>query len=176
MQPDTRLLAKAWIETHVPSGSKLLMDGPRYRLIQSPPLNHNAASVDRQIGRASQEGASLARGVSSLMLDIYEEALLDQTGPTYDIQSSVMGIRLADPEFYAAGCFEYVVTSSYITKLFAEGRIHRQRYPESAMFYDGLSDDRRFEQVYRVAPIAWESSGPTISVYRDRTPCQSASG
>src|SRR5262249_34556244 len=37
-KPDTRVLAKQWVETHVPSGSKILMDGMRFRFVQGVPL------------------------------------------------------------------------------------------------------------------------------------------
>ena len=48
-QPDTRVIAKAWIEAHVPAGARILMDGMRFRFVQGAPLTPDARTVERRL-------------------------------------------------------------------------------------------------------------------------------
>jgi MFS family permease len=84
-RPDTRIVAKQWIEANIPSGAKILMDGMRFRFVQSPPLNPNRKTVAR---RVNDVGRSELRA-SRLTLALYSEAMEQITGPTYDLYSTV---------------------------------------------------------------------------------------
>ena len=174
-QPDTRVLAKQWIETNVPSGSKLLMDGMRFRFIPSPPLNPDKSTVARQVAQAAQtakeEGPDFARGVSGFALSLYKEALEQVEGPTYELHSTNHGLDLETPSYYVQNCFDYIVTSSIIAGKFAPGRSHRERFPQAAQFYEQLPIDARFRLTYQAAAAPWKNVGPTISVYEVIPPC-----
>lgn len=173
MHLDTRIVAKQWIEANVASGARFLMDGMRYRFIPSPPLSPDKLTLERQVSRASTEGESLSRGVSDLALSLYEEALSSVDGPTYELHSTTYGLKLESPEYYIEHCFDYIVTSSFITQRFGPGRPNRERFPEAARFYEGLPGDPRFELIHQVVPERWGNSGPTISIYEVVPECQS---
>jgi hypothetical protein len=77
--------------------------------------------------------------------------------------------------YYVENCFDYIVTSSYITDRFVPGSFRRDLYPHVAQFYGALPTDPRFRQVYRATPVRWKSIGPTITVYEVASSCDAAS-
>ncbi len=168
-KPDTRVLAKEWIEANVPSGAKILMDGMRYRFVMSPPLTPNNSTVERQVAEAAQ-GKRLSRGVSTRTLALYAEAMEQVKGPTYELHSTVWGLGVEDLTYYVQSCFDYIITSSHITRKYESG-ITQERFPKSARFYDQLYIDPRFQKVYSVEPISWQRSGPTITAYKVLQTC-----
>jgi hypothetical protein len=172
-KPDTRVLAKEWIEAHVPSGAKILMDGLRYRFMISPPLIPNQTVVAQQVSQAAQEGKRLSRGVSQRALALYDEAMAQLEGPKYELYSTVWGLEVEDLTYYVRTCFDYIITSSYNTQRYDRGP-HRERFPKSAQFYEQLPTDPRFRVVYSVAPIPWQSRGPTITVYQVLPRCEAS--
>ncbi len=169
-RPDTRVMAKEWIETNVPSGAKVLMDGMRYRFIQSPPLNPDPVSVARNVARAGVEGADLSRGVSARQLELYAKAMKTRSGPRYDIYSTVWGLDVQDLSYYPMACFDLIVTSSANSNKFSTPA-EQQKYPRSAAFYRDLPNDPRYEVVYSAAPEPWKIQGPTITVYKVHHTC-----
>jgi hypothetical protein len=168
--PDTRVLAKEWIEDHVPPGSKILMDGMRYRFIDSPPLKPDQSTVDRRVGGAANE-ESLSRGVSSRTLELYAKAMKRLEGPKYDLHSTVWGLQVQDLTYYPQACFDYVVTSSAIAKRF-EPNADDTYFPKSVRFYSQLLVDPQFTAVYSVAPEPWQVQGPEIIVYEVLSNCE----
>jgi 4-amino-4-deoxy-L-arabinose transferase-like glycosyltransferase len=173
--PDTRIVAKNWIESNIDSGAKILMDGMQFRFIPSPPLNPNEIAIARQVERASAKGGRMGRGVSELTLEIYEEALTSLEGPSYNLYSTTHGVGLKSPAYYVENCFDYVITSSYITNRYAPGRARREIVPQAARFYDALSTDSSFRELHRVEPRRWNSIGPTITIYEVMSDCDAAS-
>jgi 4-amino-4-deoxy-L-arabinose transferase-like glycosyltransferase len=172
-QSDTRVLAKEWIETHVASGAKILMDGFRWRFIPSPPLQPDLTTVTRLshlVTSVSESGVRVGRGISPRALAIYTEAMKRAKGPTYELYSTVFGLQVQDLDYYVKACFNYVITSSYITKRFAS-QANQERFPGSVRFYRGLQTDDRFRVVYEAMPVRWQSSGPTIKVYKVDSAC-----
>ena len=92
------MIAKEWIEANVPSGAKILMDGNgRYRFVSSPPLTPNSSVVDRQVSEITKEGRGVSRGVSPWALELYAEAMEQVSGPTYELHSTVWGLKVEDP-------------------------------------------------------------------------------
>ncbi|MGI9235085.1 MAG: glycosyltransferase family 39 protein [Woeseiaceae bacterium] len=169
-QPDTRVMGKTWIEDNVPSGAKILMDGMRYRFIQSPPLNPDQSTVDRRLRSAAAED-HLSRGVSSRTLSLYAEAMARIDGPRYELYSTVWGLNVEDLSFYVDSCFDYIVTSSQNSKRFTDPK-QAKKYPTSARFYQQLPEDTRFEEVYSANPAAWQIHGPSIAIYRVLSSCE----
>jgi 4-amino-4-deoxy-L-arabinose transferase-like glycosyltransferase len=175
---DTRVLAKHWIEQHVPAGSRVLMDAMQHRNIVGPPLNPDDPTLRRQlqrVGKQVEQGMEIGRGVNRRTLALYEEAQRRIPGPRYDLHSTVHGLAVQPLEYYLEHCFDYVVTSSFVTNRFAPGAAARARHPDSGAFYDQLANDPRFELVHQESAVAWRSSGPTITVYRVRHQCQPSS-
>jgi hypothetical protein len=168
-KPDTRVLAKQWIEANIPAGAKILMDGMRYRFVQSPPLNPASSTVDRQVGQAA-DTEYVSRAVSSQTLALYRQAMSQRQGPTYRLHSTVWGIEIEDLNHYIQGCFDYIITSSANSERFVE-ESSRQRFPKSAQFYEQLKADSRFQVVYAVEPVPWQSSGPLITIYKVPSTC-----
>lgn len=169
-KPDTRELAKVWIETNVPSGAKILMDGMRFRFVQSPPLQPDTATVARRVAQGNHT-ERLSRGVSQRTLALYAEAMEQVTGPTYDLHSTVWGLGVEDPTYYVQACFDYIITSSYVSQRYAHDDA-RQRFPKSTQFYAQLQTDPRFRVAYAVAPVPWRRSGPMITVYKVLPTCE----
>ena len=172
-QSDTRVIAKEWIEANIPSGAKILMDGFRYRFIPSPPLQPNAATINRQVTSVVEEGSRVARGVSRRALSLYTRAMEQADGPTYELHSTVFGLHAQELDYYVQACFDYVITSSIITKRFAR-QVNQERFPKSVRFYKELQTDDRFRVVYEVEPIPWQSSGPHLKVYKIHAVCDTA--
>jgi 4-amino-4-deoxy-L-arabinose transferase-like glycosyltransferase len=160
-RPDTRVLAKEWIEANVPTQSKILMDGMRFRFVQSAPLNGNKATVERRL--ADLEESELA--LSDEMLSLYREAAGRIEGPTYNLYSTMYGLEVEELDYYVAACFDYIVVSSFNEKRYATDP-ERSLHPKSARFYDDIKTDDRFRRVYAIEPIVWKQIGPAITVYR----------
>jgi len=172
-KPDTRVLAKEWIEANVPSGSKILMDGTRYRFVMSPPLTPDKNTVARHISGAGAERKQFARGLSQKTLALYAEAMEQVEGPRYELHSTIWGLGVEDLTYYIQTCFDYIITSSRITRKYASGTT-RERFPQSARFYEQLHSDPRFLKVYCVEPAPWKRTGPIITVYNVHHTCQTS--
>jgi 4-amino-4-deoxy-L-arabinose transferase-like glycosyltransferase len=172
--PDTRLIAKSWIESNVPAGAKILMDGFQHRYIVSPPLLPDESTIERQVGRVAtqvERGRQIGRGVNEVTLSLYQEAISQAPGPRYELHSTMHGLALESPDYYIENCFDYVVTSSSIVNRYAPGRVGHERHPESVYFYEQLNTNPRFNQIYQVGPVPWQSNGPTITVYEIDNAC-----
>jgi hypothetical protein len=170
-QLDTRVHAKEWIEANVPPGTKILMDGMRYRLSQGPPLNPDRATIEGKVERAIDEGGNFGRGVSEFALSVYQEAMETADGPKYGIVSTEHGLKVRDIAYYAENCFGYIVTSSMVAGRFRPGTPAREMFPRSAQFYDSLETDPRLRMVHEEIAVPWKKSGPTIRIYQVRNGC-----
>jgi hypothetical protein len=160
-KPDTRVVAKQWIESHVAPGSKILMDGMRFRFVQGVPLNGDRATLARRMADLEKSELTL----SNMMMVVYREAAARVDGPTYDLHSTVYGLEVEDLDHYVRSGFDYVIVSSFNEKRYAtEGA--RREHPKSAQFYHDIKTDPRFQAIYVVEPIMWQQVGPTITVYK----------
>ncbi len=183
---DTRVVAKRWIEANLPAGAKILIDGMRYRFVQSPPLRPDPVTVARLAKQAGDESGRIDRagaqsylpgeagwaGASTGTWTLYAEAMKRVKGPTYRLHSTVYGLGVEDLNHYVEACFHYIIVSSYNSRRY-DSEINRKRFPRSAEFYRGLNTDPRFHVVYSVAPIPWKRPGPMITVYRV-PPCRAS--
>lgn len=172
---DTRIHAKLWFEANVPEGALILMDGMRYRFSQGPPLNPDALTIEGKVDQAIEEGGNFGRGVSDETLSIYEEAMKTAAGPKYRLVSTVHGLKVRDLSYYAEQCFDYIVTSSMIASRFRPGEPAREKFPDSAKFYESLESDRRVHLVHEEVAKPWLKSGPTIRIYRVDNACSRTS-
>jgi hypothetical protein len=163
---DSRILAKHWIETHIPADAKLLVDGMRFRFIQSPPLKPNDVALQRQLDALATSELKYPKR----FLDLYERAQASHSGPRYDLHSTMYGLELRDLDHYVAACFDYVVVSSDVSSRFSSGA-QRQQWPAAAAFYDGIANHPAYRELYRVSGAPWQAPGPTITVYAIDSPC-----
>lgn len=111
--PDTRLLAREWIQANLPAGSAVAtdayaapLDADRFRLMQTFSLSYEPL------------------------------------------------------EFYQEQGIEYLVASSRMRERFAA---EADRYESNLAFYGRL--EREGALIYQIAPIPWQRTGPTVSVY-----------
>jgi 4-amino-4-deoxy-L-arabinose transferase-like glycosyltransferase len=169
-KPDTRIVAKQWIEANIPGGSKILMDSYQYRFIPSPPLTPDKTSIHRQIAGVASEPGRFRGVVSQRTLKLYADAMARVDGPVYDLHPTVWGLAVEDPGYYGQRCFDYIITSSMISRRYVR-EIDRARFPKSARFYEGLDGDPRLKKIFTVEPLPWERTGPTIAVYKLLTAC-----
>jgi hypothetical protein len=160
-KPDTRVLAKQWIEANVPAGSRILMDGMRFRFVQSPPLTPDRQTIERRLTSLEQSELSVPRD----MLPLYRAAAEHMPGPKYDLRSTVYGLEVEELDYYVRECYDYIVVSSFHEKRYASDG-ERRRYPRSAQFYEHIKSDPRFRVVYSVRPASWQHAGPELTVYR----------
>ena len=167
--PDTRVLAKDWIEANVAPDSKILMDGMRYRFIQSPPLLPNETAVSRRVGGAASE-ERLSRGVSDRTLELYATAMAQIEGPKYNLYSTVWGLGVEPLSYYPEHCFDYVVVSSQNSRRFSSPD-QVAEYPISAEFYSNIAIHPRYELVRSFHPAPWEVQGPAIDIYAVDSTC-----
>jgi hypothetical protein len=95
-------------------------------------------------------------------------------GPKYDLHTTVWGLDVEEPDYYVRRCFDYVITSSYITKRYATG-VNRERFPKSAHFYQRVDSDPKFRKIYSIEPVEWRREGPVINIYKVTHQCVSSS-
>jgi hypothetical protein len=168
-QSDTRVQAKTWIESNIPSGAKILIDGMRYRLVQSPPLKRNDVALARWLSRA-RETKNLSRGVSQQSLALYAEAAKQASGPKYDLHTTRWGLGVKALTYYIDACFNYIVTSSWNADQYTQMSFPG-RFLNSVNFYRQLPTDPRFQVIYSIEAEPWQRWGPTITVYKVLETC-----
>jgi len=169
-RPDTRVLAKSWIEENVSPDAKILMDGMQFRFIQSPPLTPNAAAVARRVEGVMDKDGRVSRGVSEETLKFYAKAMEGVEGPKYDLHSTIWGLGVEELDYYVDACFDYVVTSSHNSRRF-ENEAYRNRFPLSQRFYREIRTDSRFDLAFSAEPLRWRVQGPEINIYQVKSSC-----
>ncbi|MGE0384287.1 MAG: phospholipid carrier-dependent glycosyltransferase [Gammaproteobacteria bacterium] len=163
---DTRILAKQWIEANVAPGARILVDGMRFRFIQSPPLKPTAEALDRQVAAL----AASELNYPERFLALYRRARQAVPGPAYDIHSTMYGLEVRELDFYAPACFDYVIVSSDIADRYADEALRRQ-VPQAARFYDGIRSHPGFRRVYSIRSEPLVRPGPAITVYEVLPAC-----
>jgi len=177
--PDTRLLAKKWIEENIPAGSSILIDDATY---SSPQLRANRESLERMIRKS--QGIDNPRYHYVTTYYRYQIAALGRyNGPSYDIhrlshvwfrpaveadsdlyhQRSqipvVPGRDLAVPfQEYLRRGVEYVVVNTSSLKHYAN-----DKFPLDKRFYQDLLTAT--EEIKRFKPDE-KTSGPEIIILR----------
>jgi 4-amino-4-deoxy-L-arabinose transferase-like glycosyltransferase len=156
---DTRVLAKEWIESHIPRGTKIAMR----TYVYSPPLHSEGADY-----------VTVSAGYEDPKLDQLLSAYSD-TVTTYHLYELVHSSTGVPPQrtFYPIAELRdmgvaYVVLSSYDYWFMVDSNpAHMARIREL-----GLDGDRAYYQtllqlplIYEVAPSPWQS-GPAISIHQ----------
>ncbi len=180
--PDTRTAAREWVETHIPPGSRIVMDSGKYYLgLFGPPLPLSRWTLEQFIARGdSTAGGSIAvrdgtrRVAYSGESTFFREQLqvTSPGAPGYDIVQILhdVGSPRADvrslEEYRALGA-EYAIVSSYAWERYAVDADAARRAPEKASqyrsFYESLD-------VHTTLLRAFEPSadhvGPIVRVYK----------
>jgi hypothetical protein len=157
--PNTRLIAKQWIETNVPEGTEIHRDS------YSPPLEQ----FEHRMNWLKQHKPHL--------IPIFEKYFSNQTHKGYRLTNikPVLDIRQGDIESSSVSSVndrivdgaEYIITSSYFKHFFTHPN-PRRFYPNYTRkwrdFYAEL--DRAGQRVYQISPEKCRTTGPEIIVYK----------
>ncbi len=157
--PDTRLIAKEWVETNIPVGSNIQVD------FYDPPLKE----FEHRMKWLNQHKPHL--------IPLFHKYFSDQIQEGYRLTpiKPVLDIRQGDIESSSVPSVndrimdgaEYIITSSYFKHFFTHPN-PRRFYPKYTAkwrkFYSEL--DRVGERVYRISPQKWWINGPEIVVYK----------
>jgi 4-amino-4-deoxy-L-arabinose transferase-like glycosyltransferase len=186
--PDTRTMARAWIEANIPAGAKTLSD-PTWTV---PQLRESRASLTRSLGQRAVSKKIETRAESTQaaygQYARYQLAALDSySGPTYDIEyiphlswqadesapdvevfpvwGTFRGKVFSLEELRAQG-FQYAVVSSlkYAQYLREDGK---QKWPSYYALYSSLEEQCRLLKEF--APDT-RVVGPVIKIYDLRSP------
>jgi 4-amino-4-deoxy-L-arabinose transferase-like glycosyltransferase len=154
-RPDTRTLAKQWVEENIPTGTKIVIDKGRYRSHWAPPLAESRQALERMLAVTDDPGKR----------DYLRRKMQHVAGITYDLVSTVWGTEARSVEEYRAGGVEYIVVSEDVRRRFHQPEV-RRLFPKAAAFYDSL--DRRSDVILvsTFDPQVTGGPGPTIRIYR----------
>jgi hypothetical protein len=137
-RPSTRLSARDWLLTSLPSGSRLVLDPESVPLFKRQWVLEN----ERQLSA------------------IRDRLPLDWEGKHFEVRlASQLSAGVATPRDYAREGFTHAVTSNLT---YARVLSERARDPEAAAFYEALFRESRLLQ--RFAPTWW-NGGPVVEIY-----------
>ena len=179
--PDTRVLAKDWIEKSIPPNSKVLMDSGKFYLgALGPPLRLSRWTLEQFIARgeslngkvlASRDGTRRTGYSGEAEYFRYHLRTLDSQ-PGYDViqilhDSGSSRPEVLDLEEYIPLGVEYVITSSYARGNYSLNgettRLHPQVAAKYRNFYEAL--DERATLLKQFSPSA-DTAGPTLRIYK----------
>jgi len=167
-EENTSVISRQWIERHIPSGSKILVDGGHTILTSGPRLQQSREKLTQQLDvvRSLKEGETYdspqVKVVDSYAA-IYFELLLKTNPPiTYDLTTTELGRQIEPLEYYVEHGFEfYIHNADYEDNL--NDYNWRAKYPQSTRFFESLGTS--LELVATFTPDRYRS-GPPIKVYR----------
>jgi hypothetical protein len=179
--PDTRTLAKDWIEKNIAPNSKILMDSGKYYLgIYGPPLPLSRWTLEQLIARgdpttrlvlASRDGTRRT-GYSREATYFREQLRTLDDQPGYDViqilhDSGSQRPNVRDLEEYLGLGVQYVITSSYVTGNYSlnseTARLHPEMAAKYRNFYEAL--DKRGTLIKEFGPSE-KIAGPNLRIYK----------
>jgi hypothetical protein len=181
--PDTRLLAKLWVEEHIPPGSRIVMDSGKYYLgVFGPPLRLSHWTLEQFIARgeslagqslASRDGTRRAGYSREAVFFSYQLQTLDNQ-PAYDVTQILhdVGSPRSDVlslEDYRASGMEYAITSSWARDSYFNNDNSAKQHPNKTAkyrnFYQSLEVHATLLRQF--SPSA-NAAGPTLRIYKLR--------
>lgn len=180
---DTRTLAKEWIESNIPAGSRIVLDE------YTPILQMSRDNLERLYDSAKREDPTgqFTRGLE----EYYQYQMTAVKGVSYDIieirhpwwqeKETQEGVYYATSEFdkdmgnpirpvgvmplpyYVEEGYEYLVTSSIKYNAYSKGP-NRTGFPSFARFYQDLNE--RATLIKEFNPETDNRPGPVIRVFR----------
>ncbi|MBI5838326.1 MAG: hypothetical protein HZB25_13895 [Candidatus Eisenbacteria bacterium] len=161
-RPDTRELAKAWVEAHLAPGSRIVLDALHHRNTFTAPLDMTPGNVRDRLARLASGPAAYG---SAEAYRLYYEHLLRHPGPRpYDQEWTEAGERIRSLEEYRLQGFRYAMVSSLVYA----GYRHHGEWEANApgRFYGGLERGARL--LAEFPGDRFLHPGPTIRIYELR--------
>jgi len=149
-QPDTRVLAKEWIQQNIPAGSSIFIEGLTSRVTPATvPLENSARKLQESIDGFLPDEPGKAR--------YFQMKLKVLTGITYDLEL-VQSFELKDLAYYRSIGVEYFIVrpESYV------GSRLRSRWTD---FVEELRADPDISLLQRFEPNESSTPGPEIEIY-----------
>lgn len=166
---NTRQVAKRWIESNLPFGSRILMDSGKTINSTAPLIAQNRESLMRSISGIEELIDKGTLNDPTKMVDRnavkYYEMLLKTVPPeSYDIVSTKFGLDVRSIEYYRNNGYHFFVISDSMKRSRTDDFFSR-RNPEIARFYASLDTDSGVRLIQVIAPTAM-SSGDTFYIYQ----------
>ena len=176
--PDTRVLAKAWIEEHIAPGSKIVMDSGKYYLsVCGPPLSMSRWTLEQLIARGAESESSSSVGrdgtrrVSYAGESTYFREQLRLNGDhrgydiiqiLHDLGSPRADVRSVD-EYRALGVQYAVVSSFGWDQYFLKQGAAQPKSARYRDFYQALPANATLLKELTPTP---QLVGPTLRIYK----------
>jgi 4-amino-4-deoxy-L-arabinose transferase-like glycosyltransferase len=178
--PDTRTIAKDWIEKNLPPASRVVMDSGKFYLgVYGPPLRLSRWTLEQFIARAQPPGTDLTRVEGTRRVGYSGEAeyfrrqLATQAGkPGLDVvqilhdPGSEAPTVLSLDEYRRMGV-QYAILSSYAQRGYGAGTGEALRLPEKAkryrQFYESVESEGVLLKEFRPST---RIQGPILRVYK----------
>ena len=158
-RPDTREIAKSWVETHIPAGSWIVVDALHHRNTFTAPLDLGPATVREKLRRLSTEPSPYG---SNEAYRLYYEFLLAHPGPRpYEQEWTEAGSRVLPVEEYRRLGYRYAMVSSEVFEAFRRGGGWSPG--PAGSFYGTLEREAPLLAEFRGGRFL--HPGPTIRVY-----------
>jgi hypothetical protein len=157
-RPDTRTIAKTWIEDHISQGSEIYISGGIIApSTMTAPLNIAPELVDPLIAEAT--GGERGPVAKSIYYELFKQSLRSKT--TYRLILMENRVQLGKALACSAG--EYAVLHAESSSLFEHER-NRTAFPLQYRLIKWIeSGDFQLIRRFEAGPRSW---GPTLLVYR----------
>lgn len=165
--PNTRILAKKWIELNIPTNSRILMDSGKNFNTFAPLIAENEIALNRLLNKTEDDIKTdnirkLSGLISKQGLVMYEMLLKTVPDIAYDITSTHRGLNLKTIEYYKNNNFDYAIISQDVASVFnTEGG--KKLYPDSAAFYKKIP--KELTLIKKISPGKY-NSGDIFYIYK----------
>jgi hypothetical protein len=145
---NTRVLAKHWIEEHIPPNSRVLMDSGKTLNTFAPLIAENRESILRLINETrkdiEEDNVRKFSGlVSNQGLILFDMLLKSVPDVAFDITSTQRGLNLETIEYYRENEFDYIIVCESVESVFRT-KDGKKRYPDSECFYKRVRNELTF--------------------------------
>ncbi len=182
-RPDTRTVAKYWIEANIPSETRILVDESSVNI--SPDERYYKDMIERAIRYDKSQftihyGTLSRHSLMALPDTIYDISYIRfpwwrkremQAGTYYatsdydeDMGNPLKPVGVEEYEYYIRNGFKYAVVSSYKYDMFINGSKKSVRFPSYKKFYDELFE--RAVLIKEFNPEEHNTRGPTVKVLK----------
>jgi len=169
--PNTRILAKEWIETNIPPHSKILMDTGRSINSIGPLIAADEKSLKTTISQLKDRISAKevnTRLVSEDGAILYRLLLKTVPSISYNIQTTGRGLFLKDLDYYREQGFEYVIVSDAVSAPFLS-HAGRKIRPQSTNFYARVRKELCL--LKRIEPPVINRGNDTFYIYAFNNNC-----
>lgn len=179
--PDTRILAKHWVEANIPRGSRVVMDSGKYYLeAYGPPLPLSRRTLRELAARGAASAAGKLAGREGTRRigysgeSAYFEYALNALGERqgYDVVQVLHDPGSATSDVltlkqYVNEGVQYAIVSSYARDAYLPDTAEAARHPEKAAryrtFYDCLEERALLLKEFKPSN---QTVGPALKIYR----------